>query len=485
MIRRVALALLLVSALGTGAAALHAVSPSIGLGRWSESPDGPALQVFRQWLEAFNSADAAKISAFWAEYGQNTPDDRAQRDLQLRQMTGGMTLFRVEEQTDTHLVALMKEGRGTYSKSTLDLATTAPPKGARIMGHPVPPPAGVNPSATNDDDLAAKVQQHIASFHGDDAFSGAILIAHKNNIIFEQAWGLADTAKSVPNTIDTQFCLGSMNKMFTAVAILQLVQQGKLALDKPLATWWPDYPNHDLAARVTVRQLLSHTGGTGDIFTPEYATHRLDIRTLADYVKLFGNRPVTFTPGSRMQYSNYGFILLGRLIELTSGQTYESYVRQHIYIPAGMLHTDSRPESDHVQGRAIGYSKGPNGLAPNTDSMPWSGTSAGGGYSTVRDLERFAQALQMGRLLDPALLKQATTDDATHPRYGLGFYVLPNGAYGHGGGSPGINGELHILPQTGYILIALANRAPRTATDAVDYIESILANQIHLTAQAK
>jgi D-alanyl-D-alanine carboxypeptidase len=483
MMSRVALALLLASTLGATAAP-HAWSQSTGPGPRDGAADTPALQVFKQWLEAFNSADAAKISAFWAQYGQNTADDRAQRDLQLRQMTGGMTIFRVEAQTDTHLVALMKEGRGSYSESTLELAPTDPPKITGMMGHPVPPPSGVNPSAANDDDVGGKVRQHIASLHEDDAFSGAILIAHKNNVIFEQAWGLADTAHQIPNTIDTQFCLGSMNKMFTAVAILQLVQQGKLALDKPIATWWPDYPNHDLAVRVTIRQLLSHTGGTGDIFTPEYTAHRLDVRTLADYVKLYGNRPVSFTPGSRMEYSNYGFILLGRLIELTSGQPYETYVRQHIYIPAGMLHTDSRPESDHVQGRAIGYARGPNGLAPNTDWMPWSGTSAGGGYSTVRDLLHFAEALQQGKLLDPALLKQATTAEPSHPGYGLGFYVLSTGGYGHGGGAPGINGELHILPQSGYVLIALTNRDPRMATDAVDYIESVLPNQAHLTAHA-
>ena len=83
-----------------------------------------------------------------------------------------------------------------------------------------------------------------------------------------------------------------MNKMFTSVAILQLVQQGKLALDKPIATWWPDYPNHDLAAKVTIRELLNHTGGTGDIFTPEFDSHRLETRNLADYVKLFGAREV-------------------------------------------------------------------------------------------------------------------------------------------------------------------------------------------------
>ena len=462
-------------------------------GRAAPAPDSLVLQVFKQWLEAFNSADNAKISAFWAQYGQNASGsgqkasggDSVSRDLRLRQMTGGMTIFRVEQDTGTHLVALMKEGRGAYSESTIDLASTEPLKIAGMMGHPVPPPAGVNPAANNDDDLGTKAQQHIASLHGDDAYSGAVLIAHKDKVIFEQAWGPADAANHIPNTIDTQFCLGSMNKMFTAVAILQLVQQGKLDLDKPLATYWPDYPNRDLAARVTIRQLLSHTGGTGDIFTPEYQAHRLELRTLADYVKLFGNRPVGFPPGSRMEYSNYGFILLGRLIEIASGEPYETYVRQHIYIPAGMLHSDSRPESEPVSGRAIGYTRGPGGLVPNTDSKPWSGTSAGGGYSTVRDLFRFARALEQGKLLDPALLKQATTDSQVHPRYGLGFYVLSSGSYGHGGGAPGINGELRIFPQTGYVLIALANRDPGSATDAVDYIQSILPNQNQLTSRLK
>ena len=128
-----------------------------------------------------------------------------------------------------------------------------------------------------------------------------------------------------------------------------------------------------------------------------------------------------------------------------------------------MLHTDSRPEIDRVEGRAIGYANGPNGLAPNTATMPWSGTSAGGGYSTVHDLLRFADALQKGKLLNRALLKVATTGDTMHPRYGLGFYVLSGGGFGHGGGAPGINGELHILPQNGYVLMALVNRDPRMA----------------------
>ena len=434
----------------------------------------PALQVFKQWLEAFNSGDSARVTAFWRKYGRNGAEDRAAGDMRLRTMTGGMSIYRIEEDTDTHLAALMKEGRGTYSESTMDLGSVNPPLVADMMGHPVPPPAGSGNPAASDDQLADRVQEHVAAMNGPDAFSGAILVAHNGKIVLDQAWGFADETNHIQNTVDTQFCIGSMNKMFTAVAILQLAERGKLALDKPIANYWPDYPNPDLASRVTIRELLNHTGGTGDIFTPEYQAHREETRTLADYVKLFGGRPVAFEPGSRMEYSNYGFILLGRIIELVSGESYEKYVQEHIYLPAGMMHTDSRPETDHVNGRAIGYTPRQNGPVPNTDGMPWSGTSAGGGYSTVGDLFLFAAALQSGKLLGPELLREATQASPMRRDYGMGFYVLPDGGYGHGGGAAGINGEMHILPHSGYVLVALANRDPRMATNMVDSLTSIL-----------
>jgi len=436
-----------------------------------------AFRVFKQWLEAFNSGDTSRISAFWQKYGRSGSGDRVDGDLHLRTMTGGMTIFRVEEDTATHVVVLMKENRGSFSESTMDLQSTDPPVVGRMMGHPVPPPESSRNAAANDDELAARVQEHVAETGGPDAFSGAVLVAHRGHVLFDQARGMADSAKQIPNTPDTQFCLGSMNKMFTAVAILQLVQQGKLSLDTPIATHWPDYPNHELAAHVTIRELLNHTGGTGDIFTPDYEAHRVETRILADYVKLFGSRPVTYEPGTRFEYSNYGFILLGRIIEIVSGEPYQSYVREHIYLPAGMLHTDSRPESDHVVDQAIGYTHSSAGLVPNTTQMPWSGTSAGGGYSTVHDLFLFAQALQSAKLLKPELLQEATKGSPVRPDYGMGFYVLPDGGYGHGGGAPGINGELHILPLSGYILVALANRDPRMATSMVDFITSVLPSQ--------
>ena len=328
--------------------------------------------------------------------GADGADDRVAGDLCLRTMTEGMTIYRVEEDTDTHLVALMKENRGAYSESTLDLASVNPPVIAGMMGHPVPPPEGSGNPAANDDQLADRVQEHVAAMNGPDAFSGAILIAHNGKIVLDQAWGMADESNHIRNTVDTQFCIGSMNKMFTAVAILQLVGQGKVALDKPIATYWPDYPNRELASRVTIRELLNHTGGTGDIFTPEYQAHREETRTLADYVKLFGSRPVAFEPGSRMEYSNYGFILLGRMIELVSGESYQKYVQEHIYQPAGMMHTDSRPEADHVTAARS---------ATRTGRMDWCPTRTGclgRAPQPEGDTPQFATFSFLRRLCNPA-----------------------------------------------------------------------------------
>ena len=225
---------------------------------------------------------------------------------------------------------------------------------------------------------------------GEDEFSGAVLVAKDDRVLFSHAYGLADRNRRIPNTIRTRFRIGSMNKMFTAVAILQLVEAGKVKLTAPLGTYLPDYPNRDVATKVTIHQLLTHTGGTGDIFGPDFDAHRNELRTLADYVKLYGKRGPEFEPGSSWAYSNYGFILLGAVIEKVTGHSYYDYVQQHIYAPAGMTSTGSLPEDQAVPDRSIGYTKPPGTTAwvPNTDTLPYRGTSAGGGYSTVEDLAR-------------------------------------------------------------------------------------------------
>lgn len=143
---------------------------------------------------------------------------------------------------------------------------------------------------------------------GEDELSGAVLIAKDDRVRFSHTYGLADRKRRITNTLRTRFRIGSMNKMFTAVATLQLVKTGRVKLTAPVGTYLRDYPNRQVATKVTIHQLLTHTGGTGDIFGPSFDAHRKKLRTLADYVRLYGKRGLEFEPGSQWAYSNYGFI---------------------------------------------------------------------------------------------------------------------------------------------------------------------------------
>lgn len=272
-----------------------------------------------------------------------------------------------------------------------------------------------------------------------------------------------------------------MNKMFTATAVLQLVQVGKINLNDPLGKYLTDYPNKELASKVTIHHLLTHTGGTGDFFGPEFDKHRLELRTLQDYVKLYGERGLGFEPGTRWEYSNYGFLLLGLVVEKASGQDYYDYVREHIFKPAGMSSTDSFPEDQVVANRSVGYTKfGGTGLHPNVGTLPYRGTSAGGGYSTVEDLLAFANALENNKLLDAKYVDLLTTGkvDARGTKYAYGFEDETSAdgvrCFGHGGGAPGMNGDLKICPQSGYVIAVLANLDPQAAGHASDFITARL-----------
>lgn len=330
--------------------------------------------------------------------------------------------------------------------------------------------------------LSRSLRAELEKQAAEDSFSGAVLIAKDGRPLFQAAYGAADRERKVPNTVDTKFRFGSMGKMFTAVAIGQLVQAGKIGLQEPLGKYLPDYPNHDVA-KVTIHQLLTHTGGTGDVFGPEFFERRTQLRELADYIDVFGGRGLKFPPGSRHEYSNYGYVLLGRVIEVVSGKKYDAFVRDNIFTPLGMSSTDNLPEDQHVEKLAIPYSHG-NAPAPErklhsaAESLPYRGTSAGGGYSTVGDLLKFANALMSNKLLDVQHTDLVTTGKVDAPRpgakyaYGFEDEMTPSGArrIGHGGGAPGMNGILSIFPSSGYVIVVLANRDPPVAREIENFI---------------
>jgi D-alanyl-D-alanine carboxypeptidase len=340
----------------------------------------------------------------------------------------------------------------------------------------VAPPPKLEPAQ-----LVAATRARLAELAHKDRFSGAVLIARQGQPLFEEAYGLADLEARTPNRIDTQFRFGSIGKVFTDVAIFQLVEAGKLDLAAPVGRYLKDYPNGDVAAHVTLNDLLTHTGGTGDIFGREFLEHREDLRELKDYVDLYGARAPLFAPGTREMYSNYGYILLGRIIEVTSGLSYEDYLERHVFGPAGMSSTGMLPESVSLPRRAVGYmAVGQDELQSAADTLPYRGTSAGGGYSTVEDLLRFSVALTSDRLLDRAhtrLLESGgiTAPDGTHILYDIAGKTLEGHAFlGHSGGAAGMNGELRIFPDDGYTVIVLANLDPPAATVVANFVSDRL-----------
>ena len=465
------------------ALAIATLALQVAFGAQAQIPDTPAGRQLAGWLAAFNNPDHQALRHFLEV---NAPDRLAQIDraFGFRAQTGGFEFRKVDESAPTRLAVLAQErASDQFARIEIRVDSTEPHRiiSLSISGAPRPAELGIPrlSEAALLADLRSKLDQDAAA----DRFAGAVLVAKDGKPVFDTAYGLADRERRTPNTLNTRFRLGSMNKMFTAVSVLQLVQAGKLTLDAPLATYLPDYPNKDAASRVTIHQLLTHTGGTGDFFGPEYAAHRLELRSIQDYVARFGTRDLAFAPGSKWEYSNYGFILLGAVIERVSGTTYYDYVASHVYAPAGMSSTGSDPEDSIVANRAIGYTRaaGAGGWQSNAETLPYRGTSAGGGYSTVGDLLRFATALREHKLLNPHFTELLTTGkvDAAMGKYAYGFADRTTGGMrfvGHGGGAPGMNGDLEIDPQSGYVVAVLSNLDPPAATRISEFIINRLPN---------
>jgi D-alanyl-D-alanine carboxypeptidase len=473
---------------------------STGNGSPTESPTRvdadarrkPSFRLFSAWLDAFNSGDRERYGAF-LEKRFPFRGTNLDQEMEFRALTGGFDLRKLKSSSATEVTGWVQERNsdqfGEFElglELELGVAVSGKPKVAvphriaRLDLRAIPRPAEFPVARLTAEEAIAGVESLLRRNIAADRFSGAVLVAKDGEVLFSRAYGLADRERRIPNTVQTRFRIGSMNKMFTAVAILQLVEDGKVDLEVPLARYLPDYPNKDVAWKVTIHDLLTHTGGTGDIFGPEFDARRNELRTLADYVELYGERGLEFSPGSRWSYSNYGFILLGVLIEKVTGQSYFDYVKANIYEPAGMARSGSLPERRAVPDRSIGYTKPPwsTEWTSNADTLPYRGTSAGGGYSTVEDLARFADALLDHELLSPDATELLVTGKvASFPgaRYAYGFDDARdadgNGSVGHGGGAPGMNGDLRIFPKSGYVVAVLANMDPPAAQRISEYLD--------------
>ena len=299
-----------------------------------------------------------------------------------------------------------------------------------------------------------------------DLFSGTVLVAKDGEVLFTFVCGEASRRFHVPNTIDTKFNLGSMNKMFTATAIVQLIEKGILSYDDPLSkyldeSWLPE----DTSSRITLHHLLTHTSGLGSYFNTTYVNSSKELfRALDDYKPLIKDEKLAFAPGKRFRYSNTGMFLLGAVIEKATGKDYFEYIRQNIYTLAGMTNSDCYEMDYPVENLAIGYhpdANAPSGWKNNLYMHVIKGGPAGGGFSTVRDLHKFARALIHGKLVKKESLDLMWTDQAG-AGYGYGFSIAEGSGgkvVGHSGGFPGINSNLDIFVDSCYISAVMSNNS--------------------------
>lgn len=305
-----------------------------------------------------------------------------------------------------------------------------------------------------------------------DLFSGTALVAHRGQVIFTAAHGLASKRYDVPNRPSTRFDLGSINKAFTKIAIGQLLAQGKLALDDRLVAHLADYPNRDVAERVTIRQLVEHTSGLGDMFNERFQrSSRALYRAPRDYFPLFADEPLLFEPGAGRQYSNAGYIVLGAVIEQVSGEPYDEYVTRHIFRPAGMTRSGfferDAAEPDIAEGytRMMGPGERSAERRSNWFRLPIKGNPAGSAQSTVHDLLRFDAAVREHTLLPPAYTAWFFGSPDPEPgAAGEGGTARAAAGLGIAGGGPGVSAVLESDGEL--VVVVLSNYDPPTAEAA-------------------
>ncbi len=321
-------------------------------------------------------------------------------------------------------------------------------------------------AAVKTEDLARTADNYLADRVARNDFSGSVLIAKRGEVIFAQAYGMADIRAMRLNTLDTPLNLGSMNKMFTGLLIGQLVADGTLNWDDKVGQHLPDFPNERIRDEVSLHQLLTHTSGVGSYWNQSYEDAKQELDSLDGFLATFIDEPLLFEPGQGNEYSNGGPVILGLIIEKYTDMNYYEAARHYIYEPAGMKHTDHYRTNDVAAGFAIGYYPSPDSddMISNSVQLGLMGSPAGGGYASANDLLMFSGAIAAGILLDRDTLDQIWTPYAElGPDFGYGYLWGTgnlNGHHwvGHNGGSPGVSADYRYYPESGYTVIVLSNR---------------------------
>jgi serine beta-lactamase-like protein LACTB len=339
----------------------------------------------------------------------------------------------------------------------------------------VGPPAAAQTTSQQ----ALAINSLVASYVSDHHVPGlSVAVIDRGHVILTQGYGLADVENSVPATADTVYRIASISKSITATAAMKLVEGGKLELDAPIQKYCPDFPKKPWP--ITARELLSHQSGIRDYRNDEETINTRHYTSIKEALTQFANDPLEFEPGTKMQYTSYGYILLGCVIEGASGTSYDRYMHQAIFEPAQMPATRLDDVFAIIPHRARGYRVSASGELQNSVFVDVSNKPPGSGInSSARDMGNFVAALYSARLVSNAVLDQmltpATTRDKKPTIYGLGFFRGgPLGKYhelqeaGHGGDQQGVSSVLYLLPERQFGVVILSNLEGQTSLDVIN-----------------
>lgn len=331
--------------------------------------------------------------------------------------------------------------------------------------------------------IQTKLADYLHTYKKRYPLSGAVLAAKGGEILYEEAFGYASEEHQVPNTLDTKFGIWSVTKSFTAMSIMMLAEQGLLRLNDPVSDYIPSFKRRE---PMTIRHLLQHRSGLPNFTNmPEYnadwnkwpASKEVVLKRLED-------KPNDFAPGTAFAYNNTGYYTLGVIVEAVSGISYEDYLHTRILQPLGMHNTGINNGRRVIPGLASAYSASGQTLAPAEFIDMSSVTTAGGMYSTVRDLLKWDQALYSDVLISQALIREVFSQE--EEGYGLGWFLdhkHERRRVYHGGAYRGFRSELHRFPEKQMTVILLSNYDFVPVTKLTDHLSGILFGEEAVTPE--
>lgn len=330
---------------------------------------------------------------------------------------------------------------------------------------------------------AKRIHAIVESYFQDNKFTGSVLAARDGQVLFERSYGMASLELGVRNTAKTKFLLGSINKQFTAAAILKLAEAGKISLDDSVLKYLPTSPK--AWEKITIRHLLHHESGITDLFElKDYDQLKRQTHSDEQIRARFESQPLQFEPGTKHRYSNSGYVVLGQIIAKVSGQSYEDFLKKNLFAPAGMIETGVANSRRIVPNLARGYEVTEHGFGvPSFIDMSIPGGS-GSLYSTTRDLLKWETALFSGRILKKESFDQMILplDGVKPSTSGIGMGLVIGDTYARrmiyfGGGIEGFNSWLAYDPEDKTVIIALSNVNTPWIEDMCGQISKVMRNE--------